>query len=388
MSKGDQTRTKYSVGYYLTEKEDSPTSFSELARRFAPRLNEVYFPWPGLANGRAARALPHEEDRTAADLRYCRDHGMKLDLLANAMCYGETACTEEQHRQIVDIVRELDKLGLYPEIVTTTSPYVARICKLEFPDIEVRASVNMELRNTLAYEYLSPLFDSFYICRDIQRDLPTFHRFADWCRDHGKKLCMLANSCCLRNCPWHASHDAVLAHMTLNMLAGIDEKNCKLLCERIFVKHQYAEFLRPGWIRPEDVHLFEPELEVVKLATRTVAAKYAFEIVEAYLNYSYDGNLLRLMNPYHGFEFRPYRIDNKSFPADWATSGIAGKCADNCTHCGKCEQILKRVMKYDVDRSTPASSYSFGSHIVPRRAQKKQDDPADPGERKAKGALS
>lgn len=385
MSTGDQTRTKFSVGYYLTKQEDSPISFAELARRFAPRLKEVYFPWPGLAHGRAYAWFPNEEERTVADLQYCRDHGMKLDLLANAMCYGETACTAEQHRQIVGIIKRLDKFGLYPEIVTTTSPYIARVCKLDFPDIEVRASVNMELRNTLAFEYLSPLFDSFYISRDIQRDLPTFHRFADWCRDHGKKLCMLANSCCLRNCPWHVSHDTVLAHMNANSHLGVDEENSKLRC---FGNHQLAEFLRPGWIRPEDVPRFEPELEVVKLATRTKAAKNPLEIVEAYLNYSYDGNLLRLLNPYHGAEFRPYRIDNKSFPADWATSGIAGKCADNCTHCGKCEQILKQVMKYDIDHSVRATSYSFGSQFVPHPAQKKRDDPAAAGEQKAKGVQS
>ena len=386
MSTEDQKRTKFSVGYYLTNQEDSPTSFAELARRYAPRLKEVYFPWPGLATGRAASALPREKERTAADLKYCRDHGMKLNLLANGMCYGETACTEEQHRQIVDIVRELDRLGLYPESVTTTSPYIARLFKLEFPDIDVRASVNMELRNMLAYEYLSPLFDSFYISRDVQRDLPTFHRFADWCRDHGKNLCLLANSCCLRNCPWHAPHNSILAHMNATMLGQIDSGNCKLLCERVFVKRQYVEFLRPGWIRPEDIHLYEPELEVVKLATRT--AQYPIDMVEAYLNHSYDGNLLRIMNPYHGFEFRPYRIDNKSFPADWATSGIASTCAENCTHCGKCEQILKQVMKYDIDHSVRATSYSLGPQFQPRPQQKNQVGPAASGEQKAKGAQS
>ena len=184
---------------------------------------------------------------------------------------------------------------------------------------------------------------------------------------------------------WRGAHDAVLAHMNSNSLQGVDEENCKLLC---FDNHPYEEFLRPGWIRPEDVPLFEPELEIVKLATRTVSAKYTLEIVEAYLNHSYDGNLLRLLNPYHGFEFRPYRIDNKSFPADWITSGIAGKCAENCTHCGKCEQLLKQVMKYDVDPTVRATSYSFGAQFVPRQAQKKPDAPSASGERNPKGGQS
>ena len=39
-------RTKFAVGHYLTEKPDDPLSFAELAKKFAPRLREVYFPWP------------------------------------------------------------------------------------------------------------------------------------------------------------------------------------------------------------------------------------------------------------------------------------------------------------------------------------------------------
>ena len=363
MNPGNNNRTKFAVGHFLTSKQDDPESFAELARRFAPRLREVYFPWPGLANGRALSSpRPNHEERLTADLKYCRGHGVKLDLLVNAMCYGERIGSGELRIQTTNIIRHLDKLGLYPEIVTTTSPYVAKLCKVDFPDIEVRASVNMELRNTAALEHLAPLFDSYYICRDVQRDLPTFHRMADWCRDHGKKLCMLVNSGCLRNCPWHVFHDLLVSHKDIaNLIQDMENQNEDLLCNRLFDTQHLPEFLRSGWIRPEDIHVFEPKLETIKLSTRKV--KYPFEIIEAYMNGSYDGNLLRLIDPYHGYSFRPNRIDNKSFPADWVTSGIAGKCADNCVHCGKCEQILEQVLKYDVNPATRASDFSVGKLV-------------------------
>ena len=357
MSTEKNIRTKFAVGHFLTEKPDDPASFTELARRFAPRLREVYFPWPGLSNARAkVYNKPDDEERIAADLKYCREHGMKLDILANATCYGDKAFSEEQRLQIVGIIKHLDKLGLYPEIVTTTSPYIAKVFKLNFPDIEVRASVNMRLRNTLALEYLAPLYDSYYICRDVQRDLPTFHMMADWCKDHGKKLCMLANSGCVRNCPWQVFHETLLSHKFNEAFREMGNHNLELLCNRIFTKKSMrANFLRCTWIRPEDVHVFEPELETIKLSTRE--ARHPLEIAEAYVNGSYDGDLLRLTDPIHTFGFRPYRVDNKSFPADWVTSGIAGKCAENCVHCGKCEEVLKQVLKYDLDNTIRADNY-------------------------------
>jgi hypothetical protein len=368
-----ENRTKFAIGHYLTEKPDDPASFTELAKRFAPRLREVYFPWPGLTNGRPHMVdIRNEEARTISDLKYCREHGMKLDLLANAACYGEKACTEEQRLQITGIIRRLDREGLYPEIITTTSPYIAKLCKLQFPDIEVRASVNMRLRNTLALEYLAPLFDSFYICRDVQRDLPTFHKMAAWCKDHGKKLCMLVNSGCVRDCPWHVFHILHHGHKYLDIFPEMRAQKLWFVCYDLYAKQKrFSEFLRGTWIRPEDVHLFEPELETIKLATRRT--DYPFEILEAYLGGSFDGNLLHLTEPYQGSAFRPYRIDNKSFPADWATGGIAGKCADNCMHCGKCEQILDQVMKYDIDPAARVDGFSLTNNFYLLAPKKRQN---------------
>ena len=373
MNSKNSNRTKFAVGHFLTEKPDDPASFRVLAERFADRLREVYFPWPGLSNARAkVYDNPDDEARIAADLKYCREHGMKLDILANATCYGEEAFTEEQRLLIVDIIKKLDRMGLYPEIVTTTSPYIAKVFKTSFPDIEVRASVNMRLRNTLAFEYLAPLYDSYYICRDVQRDLPTFRKMAAWCRDHGKKMCMLANSGCVRNCPWQVFHETLLSHRFTDTFSEMESQKLELLCNHVFMeKKTYADFLRCTWIRPEDIHVFEPELETIKLSTRE--ANYPIEIVEAYVNASYDGNLLRLMDPYHGLGFRPNRIDNKSFPADWVTSGIAGNCANNCVHCGKCEKILKQVTKYDINHNARLDGFSLTNNFYLLAPKKKTD---------------
>jgi hypothetical protein len=68
-------------------------------------------------------------------------------------------------------------------------------------------------------------------------------------------------------------------------------------------------------------------------------------ILNAYASYSFDGNLLDLMDPVHSDLFAPNVIDNKAFPDDWISSGIGGACANNCTHCGRCADVLSKVLK-------------------------------------------
>jgi ferredoxin len=351
--------------------------FAEIALRH-PAVQEVYFPWVDEPSGRPKLGYEEEDDPAELeaalrrDLTRLKQSGVRLDLLLNANCYGAEAMSKALEARIGGIVEKLASWGCRPEVCTTASPFVARTLKAVAPDIEVRASVNMRLRNTLALEYLAPMYDSYYICRDVQRDLPTFRLMAKWCHDHGKKLCMLANSGCVRNCPWQVFHETLLSHRFTDTIPEMGAQNLELLCNRIFSqKKTYSDFLRCSWIRPEDVHVFEPELETIKLSTRE--AKYPHEIVEAYVNGSYDGNLLRLMDPYHAFGFRPNRIDNKSFPADWVTSGIAGKCAENCMHCGKCEEILKQVTKFDLDTTARIDGFSFVENFYLLAPKKKEN---------------
>ena len=347
MSKEKITRTKFAVGHFLTNDPDDPASFAELAKRFAPRLREVYFPWPGLSNARAKKYdKPDDEERIAADLKYCREHGMKLDILANATCYAEKSFTEEQRLQVVGIIRHLDEMGLYPEIVTTTSPFIAKVFKINFPDIEVRASVNMRLRNTLALEYLAPLYDSYYICRDVQRDLPTMKMFADWGKKNGKKICMLANSGCLRYCPWQTFHETLLAHTFTHIHEEMIHIGMQpTLCATMALEEKYEEILRASWIRPEDLHRYEPYVSVFKLSTRE--ADFPDLILKAYTSGSFDGNLLKILDPGFHFFIRTKIFDNKSFPKEWSEGKIAGRCAADCTHCGKCTEVLNLILKRD-----------------------------------------
>ena len=193
------------------------------------------------------------------DLARLRKAGVRLDLLLNANCYGAEAMSVALEKRVEGILETLDSWGCGPEICTVASPFVARTVKTLAPDVEVRASVNMRLTTLQAFRYLAPLFDSYYLGRDVQRNLATVKRFSDWCRANGKKLCILANSGCLRNCPWQTYHDNLIAHSddamkTVNV-RGWNPHLCWTLYKD---RKNFAEILKATWVRPAVVKSLGP----------------------------------------------------------------------------------------------------------------------------------
>ena len=338
-----EARRKYAFGYFF-EKRGGRT-FRDLVEQYAPFLKEVYFPWPGLLSARELdKDIAPLRKKLIDDLKFCRSKGLALDLLVNATCYGDTALTSVQREEYFGHLKELSSFGLMPEIVTTTSPYIATITKKFDASVDRRASVNMRLNSTLAMEYVAETFDSFYICRDLQRDLPTVKMFAEWGKKNGKSICMLANSGCLRYCPWQTFHETLLAHDFRHIQGEMRKLDLpSTLCVGIVQSKQYEEILRASWIRPEDLYQYEPYISVFKLSTRE--ADRPDLILQAYTSRSFNGDLLLLLDPGFSFMVRPYVFDNKEFPKEWSEGKIAGKCASNCTHCGKCTEVMNLVFK-------------------------------------------
>ena len=321
--------------------------FAEIALRH-PAVKEVYFPWVGEPSGRPKLGFEEEDDpdELAAalkrDLTRLRDAGIKLDLLLNANCYGAEAMSSALEKRVGGILEKLDSWGCKPETCTVASPFVARTVKALAPDVEVRASVNMRLTTLQAFRYLSPLFDSYYLGRDVQRNLETVKRFSDWCHANGKKLCILANSGCLRNCPWQTYHDNLIAHsdeaMKTSNVRGWNPHLCWTLYKD---RKNFAEILKATWVRPEDIGRYEGLVDVVKLATRQHANPDM--VISAYERGAFEGNLLDLFEPGFSPAFFPQFVDNAAFPSDWFDR--TSSCPRECTQCGYCESTLAKVLK-------------------------------------------
>lgn len=333
---------KFTVGY----RQLADDEFADIIAEFRNHVGEVFFAWPLDASGRNAAGAddPWYLSRLLNDLQCLREMGIKLDLLYNATCYGTWAVSRKFEQEIIDRLKFLARSELLPEVITTASPFVAHAVKQFHPAIEVRASVNLKIDSAAALEYGSNYFDSFYLRRDRQRDLT----FAAEMKQHadrlGKQMLMLVNSGCLSNCPSQQFHDNLIAHSS----EAVFVDNCRdweyHLCREMYAKpEQRVEILRSSWIRPEDLAAYEPFITLAKLATRQTSD--IRRVLRAYSTGRYHGNLLDLLEPGFSAMFHPYYLDNDRFPPLWQTTAKA--CSSFCTHCGKCAEVWRQVLRQD-----------------------------------------
>lgn len=329
---------KFAAGYQCITLGEL---FSDIIRDYREYMGEVYFSYPGIASGRPEGGyLPDKIEQTEYELAEIHKMGISLDLLINGNCYGKYAVSERFEREIITAIDRLEKNGLFPEIVTTTTAFAAATVKKYFPEIEVRASVNMRIDSTTAMEYLADKFDSFYLRRDLQRDIENVKRFSSWCRENGKKLCLLANSGCLRNCPYQTFHDNLVSHdEEIREIRNVRDFNPHLCWERHKDKEHPEDFLRASWLRPEDIQRYAPLVDVIKLATRNTSSVRM--VLAAYTAGVFNGNMFDLTEPCFASVYAPQILDNRLLDG----VELPGACGTSCTRCGRCQEILAKALR-------------------------------------------
>ena len=317
--------------------------FASVCDKFASRIKETFFSWPGVKSCRPQPEATDElKEKLVSDLLYARSKGIALDTLFNCNCYGDIAISGELSGLVVTTLSEMRERGVFPEIVTTTSPFVAKVLRSNFPEIEIRWSVNLRVHGTQGFEYVLDDFDSFYLSRERHRDTEYLAEVSRWAKRHGKKIGMQVNSGCLRQCPYQQFHDNLHGHgAVLQNERGMREFGFSyFLCKKNYsIPGRGEDFLRATWIRPEDLPEYEAFVDVVKLATRRHPRPE--EVTAAYANYHWDGNLASLMDPAH--DIAGCYFDNKSFDIPLWKEVRSCAFQNDCRHCGKCTRLLEEV---------------------------------------------
>lgn len=299
---------KYAVGYYAQDELERPFLYG--LNKFRDKIVEVYFPWPSMHTCRSMEWNGYAFDNLLESLSFAAENDIRLDLLMNANCYGGSAISKELEQNVVctveDILLRVGKL----DSVTTTSPAIAHIMKKHFFGIKVRASVNMQLRNEECLQPLIGKFDEFYLPRELNYDFIAIRRWKEILGKH--PLYLLANSGCMAWCPGQIFHDNMVAHEDEIARTRNIEGFMPYVCWTWYKSHPENVLKKSTWIRPEDIHFYDHEFSMAKLATRINPKPY--RVLKAYCAEHFGGNILNIMEPDHSSVIGKGMLDNTAFP--------------------------------------------------------------------------
>lgn len=338
---------KFFVGYQI--RQDRRFLDSILACKES--ISEVYFSWPGIANGRSTVNEKYgisawdAEKIQRDELKELSSEGIGMNLLLNGNCYGGDSLSRAFYTKIGDLVDFL-RCEYNLTSITTTSPVIAGFIKNNFDDIETRASVNMEIGTREGIEYLADVMDGYYAKRELNRSIPDLKRFSDIARGMGKKVYILANSGCLNHCSARQFHDNLVSHER-DVMRMDNAFEFHGIC-RSFMKD--AERRRKivaysNWIRPQDVYQYRDMVDGIKLATRV--SENPEMIISAYTRGSYSGNILSLTEPDFSAMFRPTVLTLSKFPQGYFEK--TAYCSHDCRSCGYCENVYDSASE-ELDR--------------------------------------
>jgi len=333
---------KLSVGYQYREEQP----FSRVIEDYADRIESVYFPWVDMPTGRSMIAGFDGyydyglQKALVKDLEFIKEMGISLNLLFNANCYGEDAMSQVLRGRVCSVLDYLGEQDLLPQSVTTTSPAIAHIIKEQYENISLTASVNMKIGSVKGMQYVAHLFDGYCIAKECNRDLERLRTLKAWAVENGKKITMLANSGCMRDCSGQIFHDNMVAHEA----EVSKQKNIDFLPYMCYTylkdpKH-YVSVLQNTWVRPEDISRYEGLVDTVKLATRS--HQLPGMVIGAYARGWYAGNLLDLFEPSFSPAFAPFVVDSAKIPADFWEHTTA--CNKNCHQCNYCEKVMNSAL--------------------------------------------
>lgn len=337
---------KYSIGYQLPDETDSVV---EICRDYDKSISGVYFSWADEKSGRLPLCSSHGgelelvKQTQLQELKEIKEMEKCLTLLLNANCYGEKAVSQSFCDHMLAVCEFL-KQQLDLDSITTTSPFLAEMIKLHFKDdIKVIASVNMRVGTIKAMEQLSAYFDGFYMSKECNRDLEKLDSLHTWCKEHGKKLAMLANSGCMPYCAFQTFHDNMVAHQSVEDKLASEWEGLPSPCHRYLrskdILEGLAYFMQGTWVRPEDIPLYESYFDEVKIATRMHSRMRM--VISAYARGRYIGNLLDLTEPSFSHDFRGYVLDGGRLPEDFFERVTS--CDKECHKCGYCKEVARNI---------------------------------------------
>jgi collagenase-like PrtC family protease len=247
-----------------------------------------------LGGGRMAMFIPKVGRKEVTSfISEARKKGFSFNYLINATCFDNLEFTKKGYKKIMKHLEWISTTGT--DMVTVTLPFLLEMIRKEFPQLKVCVSSFARVQNVHFARYWEEMgADRIILPEAIGRDFQMLRLIRE---SVDCELELIANHCCLFQCPLDLHHRNMVSHGSQedHPCGGFAPDYCKLACQRLKI-FRPAELIKARWIRPEDVPDYEAiGIDCLKLVERFRGTESLIQIVNAYEKKSYPGNLVELL---------------------------------------------------------------------------------------------
>jgi collagenase-like PrtC family protease len=264
-------------------------------------VEEVYGKLPSDVIGgvRPAFLLPQiNREEAEQHIKITHEKGIRFNYLINTMCLNNVHYSRDGYRAMVELLEWIGDVGV--DVVTVGFPYMIKLVQEVLPGMKIKASSVCRINSvSRAKQYEDFGVDEIIIDENINRDFDTLQAIRK-ALDIEQEI--IANPCCLHDCPHQLEHVAHDGHASQDhsmdnyCYLQFPYYNCTM---KKFTEP--VEIIKARWIRPEDLEVYEAlGFNKFKIVERFKRTDVLASTVAAYEQRHFDGNLidiLTLTNP-------------------------------------------------------------------------------------------
>jgi len=211
-------------------------------------------------------------------------YNIKFAYLLNAP-YNMEKCDYHKLEEYLDWIINIFKA----DSLTVSSYGLMEFVRKLYPEVNINVSTIAGVQDIESFNRYTGVKPARIILHhNMVRNIKTLKFLIEHSKKTGIELELMVNESCLNLCPNREEHYNCLGD-------NRDDHKFHLACNSKKIQQPY-NFLFANFIRPEDLSFYHRlGINMFKITGRSKPAWWLEEVVAAYLNQSYPGNLIRLL---------------------------------------------------------------------------------------------
>lgn len=319
----------------------------EVVKKYTKNVEELYLPADQavVGSGRPHKQPKGYDKQIPVIISLMHKHGIKVNMLINGQSEGLTFYKKGNLKRLLEYIRFFsDECAL--DSITVIDTIHLQDIRNYIPDIKLHGSVNLMVNTVQKARYLKELgINMITIDKELNKNMSMIRKIKD---ATGLSLKMLVNDSCLPDCLFRIQHANAVSHVGRLSYDEYEEfgKDINPVfirhCGKLYQKSPWL-FFKSSFIRPEDIKHYEGIIDLVKIADRMGSTEEILNIINAYSNGTYNGDLLDLIFVGKAaLKKKGVSIFNEMLPEGFFDKII--NCSKDCIKCNYCRDIYEDIM--------------------------------------------